>query len=229
MGGRGSSSSSSRTVANQATARPQINAQNLSQAQVDAIIDQQEDDFTIDQSLAAKQYISARDTGNGYSMSQNLNYKLENGGSLNANERFMEQQLSSAMHPLGQDTVLHRAAHSDLITALGVHNYQGMTDAQLSQALVGASWDSKSFTSTSYDRSKNPFISGSQAGGREVVMRIHASGAARGVFVNKAQAEVVLARGTHFEITGASFTGSTKYPRATGRPMREVVLDVDVW
>lgn len=212
------------------TARPtSINAAQVTAAQAKAIADEQEDNMTIDQVLASKQYISAAITPNGYSMSQNLNWKLENDQQLNANERFVDDNLTAAMHPLGSDMMLYRGAHSDLIDALGVKNYQQMTDAQLANALVGASWQSKSFTSTSYDKSKNPFLTGNMAGGREVVMNIHAAGQAQGLFVNKRQAEVVLKKGTNFEITGARFTGNTRYPRTSTRGMREIELDIEVW
>lgn len=227
MGGRGASSATA-AASRSVGARPTINATAMSDQAAAAIAAGQDAVFTIDQTLAVKQYISAASTGNGYSMSQNMNYNLENGIPLNANERFVDNQLSSAMHPIGQDTVLHRGAHSDVLARLGVQNYQSMTDSQLKSALIGSQWTSKSYYSTSYDLSKNPFLSGAQAGGREVVMRLHTAGSANAVFANRKQAEVILAKGTNFAITNASFTGQTVHPRVGGA-MRQVVLDVDVW
>lgn len=226
MGGRGSSSASSKISGGGGGGT--LNFHNITQAEIDAIIDEQEETFTIDQTLAIKQYISAKATSNGYSMSQNLNYALDNGLPLNANEQYMDQQLSSAMHAIGTDINLSRAAHSDILTQLGAGNYQNMTGAQLSQALTGAAFKTKSYSSTSYDVSKNPFISGAQAGGREVIMNIKAAGTTRGIFCNKAQAEVVLDKGTTFKITGARFTGKTVYPRTSMTGMKQVELDIEI-
>ena len=207
-----------------------INAAPLSQAQVRAILDEQEENFTIDQVLAIKQYISQNPTSNGYSMAQNLNYKLDHGGAMNANERYMDSQLTEAMHAIGTDTELWRGAHTSVISALGLtpQMVATMDDAQLNAALRGASWTSKSYTSTSYDRSKSPFISGSQSGGREVIMHISAAGQTNGIFANRAQAEVILGKGTNFRITGASYTGRTAHPRV-GQPSRQIQIEVEAW
>lgn len=224
MGGRGGRSGFS-SVTTQTTAG--LNYHNITDDEVKAIIDEQEEDFDIDAKLAIKQYISKKATSNGYSMSQNLNYALENGLKLNANEQYMDQELSRVMHNIGYDINLNRAAHSDIFDTLGIKNYESLSDAQLNQRLTGASWTTKSYASTSYDVSKNPFISGAQSGGREVIMNIKAPGSVKGIFVNKAQAEVVLAKGTKFKITSAHFNGKTVYPRVGGA-RRQVVLEIEL-
>ena len=224
MGGRGGSSGFT-SVSPVSTGV--LNFHNITDDEVKAIIDEQEEEFDIDAKLAIKQYISKNPMGNGYSMSQNLNYALENGLKLNANEQYMDQELTRVMHPIGYDINLNRAAHSDIFDKLGVKNYESLSSAQLNQRLTGAEWTTKSFASTSYDMSKNPFISGSQAGGREVIMNIKAPGSVKGIFVNKAQAEVVLAKGTRFKITSARFSGKTVYPRVGGA-RKQVILEIEL-
>lgn len=181
-----------------------------------------------DADIARGMYISKNTDSSGYSMSQNLNYKLEHGQALNGNESYMYQHLRGAMQTLGVDVNLNRGAHADVVQALGVQSWQGMSAAQLNQALVGKTWTSNSFTSSSYDRSKNPFFNGPNSGGREVVLNMHVSQQARGMLGARSQTEVVLDVGTHFQVTGARYTGATATPR-NGSPTRQIVLDVDVW
>lgn len=178
---------------------------------------------------AIKQYISKADTGNGYSMAQNLNYKLEHGLPLNANEKFMVKYMTQAMHNIGQDTILYRGAHSDLLQNLGIKDYTKLTQAQLQQSLIGAEFSNKGFTSTSYDKSKNPFYTGSQSGGREVELVIKAPANSKMVFGAKSQAEIVLARDTKFRITGVRQTGRMATPRTASRPMPVVEVEVEVY
>lgn len=128
--------------------------------------------YDINTKLAINQYIRQDQTNTGYGVGQNLNHKLENGQALNANEQYMVNMMDAAMHPLGKNTTLIRAAHQDFLEALGVKNYQRMTDAQLNAAVQGVEYTEKKFVSTAYDAKKNPFIGGSQSGGREVFINI---------------------------------------------------------
>lgn len=178
---------------------------------------------------AVKQYISNTDAGNGYSKSQWLNYKNENGLAMNANEKFMDKYLQQGMHDLGKDTVLNRACHADMLEALGVKNYQNMSEAQLNSALKGASFTTKSFTSTSYDIKKNPFISGVQSGGREVYMNIKAKSNTKVLFGAKSQSEIILNKGTNMRITGVRFDGSYATPRGSYGSVKRVVIDVETY
>jgi len=186
--------------------------------------------MTIDQILAVKQYISSATDSSGYSMSQNLNHKLENNIPLNANEQYMLQLMNTAMHPIGVDTVLHRGAHQDLLQRLGVNNYDRMTEAQLNSVLVGKTMTTTSFTSTSYDYSKNPFLgSGPQAGGREVELKINAGKNTNVILANKKQAETILGIGTNFKIKGVRFTGRTASPRTSSRSLPVLEIEIDTF
>ena len=176
---------------------------------------------------AIKQYISKATDMAGYSMAQNLNYKLENDLPLNANEKYMVKYMTQGMHDIGKDTILYRGAHEDLLQRLGVNNYQNYTDTQLKQMLVGAQFTSKSFTSTSYDKSKNPFYTGPNSGGREVEIVIKAPSSTKMVFGAKSQAEMILGIGTQFKVADVSYTGRTATPRNAG--VKKVVrVDLEV-
>lgn len=176
---------------------------------------------------AIKQYISKATDARGYSMAQNLNHKLENDLPLNANEKFMLKYMTQGMHNIGKDTILYRGAHEDLLQKLGVKNYQNYTEAQLKQMLIGSKFTSKSFTSTSYDRSKNPFYTGSQSGGREVEVVIKAPGSTKMVFGARDQAEMILGIGTQFKVNDISYTGRYATPRNAGtKKVVQVELEV---
>ena len=124
-----------------------------------------------DFSYARKLYVSDATGPNGFSFSQNLNYKLDNGLPLDANEQFMHDMLGLGMRPIGKDTMLFRAAHDDILKQLGVSDYTKMSQAQLQQQLIGTTMQTTSYSSWSYDKSKNPFLPGQpNGGGREVYM-----------------------------------------------------------
>lgn len=175
-------------------------------------------------------YPYSRD-GTGFSPSQTMNYKLDTGQRLTAKEQKMLDGMEQMAAPLKHDTVLYRGAHQNVLENLGIKNYDKMTQAQLQQALVGASWDTKSLSSTSYSKSKSPFLSGPLAGGREVVMKINVAKGTKATMVNPSQAEVVIGRNSHWEVTGVRFTGARANPRtnrkAGGWPVVE--LEIDVW
>lgn len=178
---------------------------------------------------AIKQYISKATDLSGYSMAQNLNHKLENDMKLNANEKFMVKYLTQGMHDLGKDTMLYRGAHEDLLQKLGVQNYQNYSESQLKQMLIGSSFKSKSFTSTSYDKNKNPFYTGPNSGGREVELVIKAPSNSKMVFGARSQTEVILGMGTNFRVTNVSYTGRQATPRNAINPMKVVQLELEVY
>lgn len=198
----------------------------MTQQDVDDMDDAQKK-YDINTRLAINQYIREDTQANGFTLSQNMNHKLENGGALDATESYVAQRLDAAMHDIGKNTVLYRAAHKDFLEALGVHNYEKMTATQLDAAVRGATYREKKFVSTAFDKSKNPFISGTQAGGREVYINIKAPGNAQCVLGNSKQAEIILGRGTTFRATGAHFDGTYAHPRLGGRLPR-VVVDVEI-
>lgn len=202
---------------------PELNA-----AQQQAILNAQRPKQNQASLYAIHEYTRATPQSNGFSLSQNTNWALENGQRLTQRQQAMKNGLQSLMGPIGHETTLYRADHDDFLQRLGV-NYQTMTVSQMQQALVGRSWKTKGFTSTSHDKSKNPFWPGNYAGGgREVVMRIHTSKSTKVALVQRSQAEVVLDIGTNFKITGVRDTGTWARPRVGGRK-KVIEIDVDVW
>lgn len=178
---------------------------------------------------AIKQYIAndTKGTGKAYSMSQTLNYKLNNGTPLDANEAYMVKYLQKGMHSIGKDVVLTRGCHEDFLQGLGINNYGNMTESQLKGALVGTEFKTKSFSSFSYDTSKNPFLSGAQSGGREVIIKQNTKNSTKMIFGAKSQSEIITNIGTESKITNVYFakdaSGNTKraYPRGsmTSKPV----------
>ena len=206
--------------------KPEINATKFTQAEWQAKYDAQKP--TQAQKSAAYDYTYPYAGPSGFSPSQDMNYKLDTGKSLTPKEQNMLNGMTEMATPLGHDSILHRGAHADALAQLGVSNWNNWSEAKLKQSLVGAQWDKKSLTSTSYDQKKSPFITGPQSGGREVLFRIHAAGSTKATAVNPQQAEVVLGQNTHWQITDASFTGKWAYPKAGGS-YKQIVIDVDVW
>ena len=192
--------------------------------------DDMEDIYDPDVTDAIKLYISdSNPNGDGFSHSQNLNYKLDNGIPLNVNEKFIDDNIQAGMHSIGKDSKLVRYCHDDILRSAGIADYTKMSDAQLQSALVGKTFQTTSYMSTSYDGKKNPFNpSASGGGGREVVMNINAGKDTKMVFGAKAQAEIVLNKGTNFKITGIKYDGSYATPRNSGRKPR-VVLDIETY
>jgi hypothetical protein len=237
MGGRGATSHIA-----QRTPQPTSTAQAVAQATAARVIrnftrftnqdaDQMaalQQSYDINTRVALTQYIREDLQPNGYTTSQNLNHNLENGLPLNATEAYVASRLDAAMHPIGKDSTLYRAAHKDFLEALGVKNYETMTPAQLDAAIKGAQFQEKKFVSTAFDKSKNPFIGGYASGGREVYINIKAPAEAQCVLGNQSQAEVILARGTTFRATGARFDGTYATPRTSSRPLPRVIVDVEV-
>lgn len=225
MGGRGSYSGVTATKMPQSTIP--ISFKQLSQDEADPIFDDMEDQYDINTVMAINQYIRQDQQANGFTMSQNMNHKLELDQPLNANEKYVSDQLTKAMHPLGQDVVLTRAAHKDFLEALGVKNYQTMTAAQLDAAVRGAEYTERKFVSAAIDPKKNPFINGPASGGREVYIHIKTPSATKCVMGNRQQSEIILGKGVKFRATGAHFDGTTAYPRGGGALPR-VVVEVEI-
>lgn len=198
-------------------------AKNLIAANADAYDDP---DFN----YARKLYVSDATDASGFSFSQNLNYKLDNGMALNANEQFMKDMLGNGMRPIGKDTVLFRAAHDDILKQLGIKDYTKLTQTQLQQKLVGTTMQTTSYTSWSYDKAKNPFLPGQpQGGGREVYIINKAQGSTNMFFGAKSQAEVVTNVGTNLKIKNVYYDGSLATPRLRSRAVPRIVIEVESW
>jgi hypothetical protein len=183
--------------------------------------------YDINTKMAIGQYVRQDQQSGGYTMSQNMNHKLENDIPLNANEQYVATKLDAAMHPIGKDIVLNRGAHQDFLQALGVQNYASMTESQINTKIAGTEYTEKKFVSTAWDTSRNPFMSGPVSGGREVYLNINAPATTKAVIGNPSQTELVLSRSTKYRIKGAHFDGTTAYPRNGGAKPR-IVVDVEI-
>lgn len=212
----------------------------------------QHDLYDASTAAAVKMYISNTDFDkDGHSLSQTMNYLEANGVDLQtadlaqinkqfglhlsasdlASMQYTSAYMDRAVHPIGKDVILQRGAHAgQLQRSFGITNYSNMTQAQLQQALVGQEFVTTSYMSTSYDVSKNPFLSSSSgvSGGREVVYNIKAGANTKMIFGAKAQAEIVLAKGTRFRVTGVQYTGKTATPRG-GRPVPQIQIDIETF
>ena len=179
---------------------------------------------------ARKLYVSAATDASGFSFSQNLNYKMDNNIPLNANEQFMKDMLQNGMRPIGKDTMLFRAAHDDILKQLGVNDYTKLSQAQLQQQLVGTTMQTTSYTSWSYDKSKNPFLPGQPNGnGREVYIVNKAGSSTNMFFGAKHQAEVVTNVGTNLKISNVYFDGTYATPRLKSKAVPRIVIEVESW
>ena len=235
MGGRGAKSSISQSHTGIMMTGSGMGASNITYGAFDdndaqKLRDDMEDIYDPDVTDAIKLYISdSNPNGDGFSHSQNLNYKLDNGIPLNVNEKFIDDNIQAGMHSIGKDSKLVRYCHDDILRSAGIADYTKMSDAQLQSALVGKTFQTTSYMSTSYDGKKNPFNpSAIGGGGREVVMNINAGKDTKMVFGAKAQAEIVLNKGTNVKITGIKYDGSYATPRNSGRKPR-VVLDIETY
>lgn len=225
FGGRGASSSSGGGGGGAFTWMSDTEAQQLR--------DDMDGNYEPDVVNAIKMYISSADAnGDGFSYSQNLNYKLDNGLPLDVNESYIDSFIGQGMHNIGKNTQLFRACHDDVLKRCGISDYSKLTESQLQSALVGTTFKSKAYMSSSYDRSKSPFYHGNSSsgvsGGREVYMNIKAKANTKVVFGAKSQAEMVINKGTNFRITGVHYDGSTATPRGKGARPR-VVIDVETY
>ena len=205
------------------------NYTNMTDTDAQKLRDDVDSRYDPDVTDAIKLYISdSNPNGDGFSHSQNLNYKLDNGKPLNATEKFIDDNIQAGMHDLGKDTNLVRYCHDDILQACGIKDYSKLSDNQLQSKLVGTTLKTTSYMSTSYDGKKNPFNPSSpNGGGREVVMNIKAGKNTKVVFGSKKQAELVVNKGTTMKIIGVHYDGSYATPRNKGYRPR-VVLDIEI-
>lgn len=201
-------------------------------ADAKALITQNSDvEQDVDYVFARKLYISAAAQSNGFSFSQNLNYKMDNNLPLDANEQFMKDTLQTSMRPIGKDTTLFRAAHDDILKQLGIADYTKHTQADLQKKLVGTTMQTTSFTSWSYDESRNPFLPGQiNGGGREVYIKNKTAASTNMFFGARKQAEIVTNVGTNMKITNVYFDGTYATPRLKmGKSVPRIVIEVESW
>lgn len=178
---------------------------------------------------AQKLYISDADVhGDGYSYSQNLNYKLDNGIPLDVNEKYIDDNIQFGMHDIGTNTTLYRACHDDILKQCGISDYSKLSDQQLQSRLVGTEFKTTSYMSTSYDTKNNPFMNGALSGGRELYMNINAKAGTKIIFGAKKQSEVVVNKGTNMRIIGIRYDGTYATPRGKGYKPR-VIIDIETY
>ena len=217
-------------VANQTIRQPVV-YQTFSDSDAAALASKYDSYNDPDVVTARKMYISdSNPNGDGYSHAQNLNYKLDNGGRLNATEQFIDDNIQYGMHSIGKDAKLVRFCHDDLLKQMGISDYSTMSETQLKKALVGKTGRTTSYMSTSYDAKKSPFAPGAPAGGgREVVLNVNAGKATQVILGAKKQAEVVLDKGTNFRITGIRYDGTYATPRGSSKRKPRVIVDIETY
>ena len=228
------------------------NPQLLSDEQAQALKQKYESDFDEATKKSIKKYISAESFDNkSHSLSQTMNFLISRGENLDSitaaeiNAKYhlgltqkdvvamrkTNQNIDSAMHDLGVNAILERGAHAGQFGQMfGVTNYSNMSAEQLKSAFVGKAFSNTAVWSTSYNTTKNPFLSStsSVSGGREVIYRIKAGAKTQCVFGAMNQAEIVLGKGTNFRVTNAAFTGKTAYPKSGGA-IKQIVLDIETF
>ena len=194
--------------------------------------------LSIDSRVATMSYLSDQPESNSmYSASQNLNYNLNNGIPLNANQQYMYNGLQNAMHNLGYNLNLQRYDHSDsingLLKSVGVNqSYDSMTESQLKSALVGVSYKSNAFVSTSYNDfknapSSNPFTS------RAVKIEYSAKAKTQAMMPGNGAGgrlgEIILSNLNNYKITDVKFDGRKARHKGTqSYGAKGVTLYVDV-
>lgn len=198
-----------------------------------------------DPALAAgvTDYINPVMQSNGKALSQNANWAAATGQPLTKRQQQMLDAVDKLAKPIGQETTLYRADHSDFLERnCGLPaNYSSMSDAQIRKTLVGKTWTSTSLESTAYDSRNNPFWpqaggrgtgthgqGGIRSGNREILIRYHTAKSARAAFIQPSQSEAVLAVGTHHKITGVRSTrlGPSR-ANLSGKKVLE--LEIEVW
>ena len=197
----------------------------MSDSDAQQLRDDMEDMYDSDVTDAIKLYISdSNPNGDGFSHSQNLNYKLDNGKQLNATEKFIDANIQAGMHDIGKNTTLTRYCHDDILQKCGVDDYTKYSESQLKSMLIGTEFTTTAYTSYSYDKSKNPFRVGAVGGnGREVTMNTNCKSDTKVVFGAKKQAEMIVNKGTKQKITNVYFDGTTATPRGKGAKPRIVI------
>ena len=224
----------------------------LTDSEADQLRQLQDSMYDANTTAAVKMYISAADfDGQGHSMSQTMNYLLDNGVDLNtadinqlnkqfglrltpndlASMQYANGMMSLAYHPIGKSIELQRGAHDDVLRdVFGISDYSTMTEGQLKKALVDQNWRNRSPMSTSYDINKNPFLGQGSgvSGGREVVYKIKAGANTGMLFGAKKQSEMILAPNTQWRITDVKYTGKTATPRG-GRAKPQILIEMETF
>lgn len=243
----------------QPVGNPVINATPMTDADAQQLRDDQDSIYDGSVTAAIKMYISGKPgtgadnvDGLGHSLSQSMNYLLDQGVDFNtdtvdavnkkfgiklsqksyASMQFTNAYMEAGAHPLGKDTVLTRGAHDDVLkNVFGISDYTKLTENQLKSRLIGGTLTTTSYTSTSYDASKSPFIGNSAglSGGREVIYKIKAGANTQVLMGAKAQAEIILNKGTNLRVTNVSYTGNTATPRLSTTSKKQIIIELETY
>ena len=172
---------------------------------------------------AKKMYESpnAKPGTGGYSYSQDLNHRLNAGLPLDADSRFMSKYMTMGMHPIGKDCMLVRGAHDTLLNQIlakaGLKGgYESYSEAQIKTAIVGAEFQTKAFGSYGANDSKNPFIGGSQSGGRELIIHAETASSTKVIVGARAQEEFITGIGQNARVMDFKFSNDYAMPRGGG-------------
>ena len=187
----------------------------------------QDQTFAIDTRMAIQDYLYDQPVdGTLYSPSQLMNYKLKygNDAQLTPQEQFMRDSLMEGMHNLGSNMILEHYGRDSYIDKLGQlakaagltsmtinkGNFDGMSESQLKQALVGTEFSERAFLSTSVNHfshapSGNPFTD------KVVKFTIKAPAGAQGLMPGNgpggALGEMILAPNQNYRVTDVKLTG----------------------
>ena len=195
--------------------------------------------LSIDSRVATMSYLSDQPEPNSlYSASQNLNYNLNNGIPLNANQQYMYNGIQSAMHNLGYNLKLQRYDHdgsiNGLLKSVGVNqSYDNLTESQLKQALVGVSYKSNAFVSTSYNDFSKAGSSANTFTSRAVKIEYSAKAKTQAMMPGNgaggALGEIILGTTNNYKITDVKFDGrKARYKGTQSYGAKGVTLYVDV-
>lgn len=184
-----------------------------------------------DTAYALQDYLNPNpQPGETYAISQIINYKLNNGLKLDANEDFITTSIDEGMHNIGYNLTLTRYDRIDFMSdMLGIRNYESMTQQQLQSALIGRTYSPKGFTSTSYNEFRkapvgNPFTD------KAIRLNIKAPAKTQAFMPGKGQGgdfgEIILGRNQTFKITDIRYTG--KMGRSGAGYHKSVEIDVEI-
>lgn len=227
-------------------------AKPLTSSEANSLQSKYESNFDAATKKSVAKYISDTDfDGDGHSLSQVMNRIVNNGDDLQqmtvsqvnskyglslTQNQFLQLQktdanIDAAMHSLGEAVQLQRGCHEgDLQRLFGIRDYTKMSESQLQDMLVGATFKNTAVMSTSYNVKSNPFLgSGPAAGGRELVYSIKAGAKTSAVFGAKNQTEIILGKGQSWRITNVKYTGKTAYPRGKGKSMPQLQIDIETY
>lgn len=168
--------------------------------------------------------------GNGFSYAQNLNHNLANGQPLTPVEQKIDTNLQKGMTQIGKDVQLARFCHDSILKQLGIDDYTKYSEKELQDKLVGATFKTNSYLSTSYNGTKSPFAPGQpKGGGREVYMKINAKKNTKFVPGDKSQAELVLNKGSNVKVKNIYFDGTSASPNSIyPKKIPRVVFEVEI-